>query len=147
MSCGRCRLVVELRKHSILPNIGQWWRRRGRLLANGDWGPGFNFPHRLKIFHNISVFTPMFSFSLCDTHLGRWAFLSFCLSCTTVSCQHLSFFTSSSLLFLCEQVVPSKQMFFSLSLFSIYLTLFEPSINTKLLLCGLVEQAKKTWLI
>ena len=30
----------------------------------------------------------------------------------------------------------------SLSLFSIYLTLLEPSINTKLLLCGPVEQGK-----
>ena len=51
-------------------------------------------------------------FSFWDTHLGHGAFLSFLYSLLS---QHLSFFpssSSSSLLFLCLQVVQSKKMFF-----------------------------------
>ena len=61
-----------------MPEWGQWWWYRGRVLTYGDWNPGFDTWHRLKFFHNISHFTLIFCFSFCDTHLGRWAFLSFC---------------------------------------------------------------------
>ena len=67
------------------------------------------FQRRLKIFHNISVFTLIFYFSFRDTHLGHQAFVSFLYNLLS---QHPSFFPSSSLLFLCVQVVQSKQMFF-----------------------------------
>ena len=53
----------------------QWRWRTGRVLAKCDW--------RLNFFRNISVFTPIFCFSFWDTQLGCWAFLSFCISCTT----------------------------------------------------------------
>ena len=98
----------------------QWWGCRGRVF--------------LQYFslHND------FCFSFRNTHLGHWVFLSFSLSCTAC---YVNTYTSF-LFFVCVQVVLSKTNVLSLSLFSIYLTLLEPSINMKLLLCGSVEEKK-----
>ena len=46
--------------------------------------------------------------------------------------------SSSSLLILCKQVIQRETTGLSQSLFPIYLTLLEPSINRESLLCGLV---------
>ena len=156
-----CRQVCLGRIHSWVDHIGsdvyKWAQsgnifvtklgsgggvHRGGVLSYEDWGLGFDSQRKLNFFHTISVFTLIFCCSFRDTHLGHRAFPFFCLSSTT-----FLFNTNLSFLFLlfssyvCKLFKVKKVL--CLSLFSIYLTLLEPSINMILLLCGPVEQAKK----
>ena len=77
-----------------------WWCR-GRVLSYSDWGSGFDSQHRLNFFHNISFFILIFCFSFGDAHLRHRSFLS---DLFNLLGQRLSFFPSSSILFLSVQV-------------------------------------------
>ena len=73
------------------------WRCRGCVIACGDCD--FGFDSRNRLFHNISVFAPIFCFSFHDNHFQRQAFL--CLPFLYSLFSLLLFF----FLFLCLQVV------------------------------------------
>ena len=100
----------------------------GKVLANGRCGPGFNSQHRI---FQVSSYT--FCFSFWKTFLGSRASLFLSLLCFLTS-EHISFLLSSISLFLCIQVVKVNNWSFCLC-FSLSLSLLEPILNRKLLLC------------
>ena len=111
-------LLMTWSTESFCLFLGQWCLRRGRVVANRDWGPGFDSRRRLKFIFNFSVFMQIFCLSFCDTHFGRhWLF-------------HLSVFpvqlVKSTPIFLLSSSSVCKRYKCS---FSIYPTLLEPRIN------------------
>ena len=119
--------IWENTKKTEFPLGPWWWWCRGRVLANRRrFELGSN--SGLEIIF-ISVFTPIFSFSFCDTHLGHRVFLSFL-------CSLLGLKLDTSFLFSLAQCASCTKLTNVLSVSIICPSLcWSPAYIMKLLLC------------